>query len=457
MANRKKRLERERLRHEREQQLKIALQRHKQQEDKNIVIAEVMKHWNGDKRNKRWRKAKADFKLYKYLKQHVIEMVERLLTTHPDRAKVFEQALLHRKLRFVETSFLIALLQALVNTGKIFRDLTCWKPTKSSNEELIFQDLFEHVFVGYKINKSILKLLTIRNMGESPNWNVNKLILDVAAGKGIHKVEYLNGSVSKKMNFFFENAPEKFKTFQAMAWAKVKAMGASDKLAYILAGNYRSEYDWEWDGWRDDFVFFAIKEKLEDTKLLKSIVEFYLYQSGIRTKMVKIKDAELEVPVLFSDFKFKGRTLTSVVRMKEEWEKHVQEIEKNGAFPDFQPSGIEGYRLETRNGNLIQIKELKNPIELVREGSAMKHCVATYTGACTEGRSSIWSMKMLPKTTGKAKRLITIEIEKNENEIDFGEVQGKANTCPPQYAIDVMKKWGMEIGVPKANEWQYDE
>ena len=57
MANRKKRLEREQLRQAREQQLKFALQRQKQKVDKNIVIAEVMKHWNGDKRNKQWRKA----------------------------------------------------------------------------------------------------------------------------------------------------------------------------------------------------------------------------------------------------------------------------------------------------------------------------------------------------------------------------------------------------------------
>ena len=293
-------------------------------------------------------------------------------------------------------------------------------------------------------------------MSGSPTWNVNKLILEVAAGKGIHKIDYLNGSFSKKMNFFFENAPERFKTFQALAWAKVKGMGASDKLAYILAGNYHSEWEWEWSDWRNDFVFFAIKEKLEDAKLLKSIVKFYLFQSGIRTKYVKIKEAELEVPVLFSDFNFKGRTLASVVRMKEEWEKHVLEIEKNGAFPDFQPSGIEGYRLETRSGNLIQIKELRNPIELVREGSAMKHCVASYADDCMSGNSSIWSMKMLPKTTGKAKRLITIEIEKDEDGIDFGEVQGKANSCPPQYAIDVMKKWGKEIGIKDAGEWKYD-
>ena len=457
MANRKKRLERERLRHAREQQLKFALQRHKQQEDESIIIAEVMKHWNGDKRNKNWRKAKLDFKLAKYFKPHIIEVLERLLTTHPDRAKVFEQALLHKKLRFVDFDLFIALLQALLHTDKIFSDLTGWKPTKSTNAELIFQDLFEHIFIGYKINKSILSLLTIRNMSEAPRWEANRLILDIAAGKGIHKLAYLKGDFSKKMNFFFENAPDKFRPFQALAWAKVKGMGGSNKLAYILAGNYLPQYEWQWGGWRNDFVFFAIKEKLEDAKLLKSIVEFYIFQSEIIKKTITVNGAELEVPALFPDFCFKGRTLASVVRMKEEWDVYVKNMEQNGAFPDFPKSGLDGYRLETKSGNLIHIKELRSPIELAKEGSAMKHCVATYCDYCNEGSSSIWSMRMIPNASGKVKRLVTIEIEKDENGIQFGEVQGKANTCPPQYIIDIMKKWGAEIGIPRVDEWKYSE
>ena len=70
------------------------------------------------------------------------------------------------------------------------------------------------------------------------------------------------------------------------------------------------------------------------------------------------------------------------------------------------------------------------------------------------GVSSIWSLKLYAKS-GNTKRVVTIELKHEDEKIRFGEVEGKANTCPPQYSVDVMKKWGEKIGVKDASKWRY--
>ena len=452
MANRKKRLEREHKRQAREEKLKSALQQYKKKKNINLIIATVMNHWNG-KLNPKWKQVKRNFKLHNYLQSHDIQLLEKLLKT--DRAVILQQALTHRKLQYMRLPFFIALLKMLLKSPRVFLDLTSWKPTKSTNEELIFINLFKHVFVGYKINKSVLRLISIdRVCNQIPLMDIN-LTLDLAAGKGLHRLDYLKCGVSKKMNFYFENAPEKLDTYHAMVWAKAKALGASSNLAILLACNYADPYAWVWKEWMSEFIFFVLKEEIEDYKFLKSILLFFDYQINFKAKFVRIKAVKYRVPILFPDFSFKGRTLNSVMRMMKAWDEHVVNVEKNASFSDFPASGLNEFRTTTRSGKIIYIKELKNGIELVKEGSVMKHCVGLYLQECTSGSSSIWSLRMISKDTGRIKRLATIEIEKRTKGIFFGEVQGKANTCPPQFVIDILKKWGMENEVKNAEKWTY--
>ena len=78
--------------------------------------------------------------------------------------------------------------------------------------------------------------------------------------------------MTKKMNFFFENAPEKLGIYKALAWANYKGIWAENKLALCLANK---AYDgFKQRSWIIEFVHFAKKENLSDTKTVKKIIEY---------------------------------------------------------------------------------------------------------------------------------------------------------------------------------------
>jgi ATP-dependent Clp protease ATP-binding subunit ClpA len=66
---------------------------------------------------------------------------------------------------------------------------------------------------------------------------------------------------------------------------------------------------------------------------------------------------------------------------------------------------------ETSGGHKTwTIVQLLNSKELFDEGRAMKHCVASYSGSCSAGRCSIWSLRMYTKEGGF--RCVTIELDR---------------------------------------------
>lgn len=370
-----------------------------------------------------------------------------------ERKAVLKAAATHKKLQNVSKSFFQGLTKILMVSKGVFRKMEDWKPTKSSNEEIVFQDLFEHLFLGYKVNRSIFQLLTIGRAFYQSESEEIRFLMKVASGKGIHTFKIGKKKMTKKMNFFFENAPEKLRVYRALAWANYKGIGAEDKLALCLAN--RAYDDFEQRSWVIEFVHFAKKENLSDAKTVKKIIGFVDYQLKFSTKTINKGMYSYEVPPLFPDFNFKGRTLTSVLRMCEEWEQHVTDFKRTAFIRDFPEKKLEGFRHETKDGGIVYIKRLTNPKQLIQEARYMKHCVAEYyQDDCLSGVSSIWSLKLYSKS-GNTKRVVTIELKHEDEKIRFGEVEGKANTRPPQYSVDVLKKWGEKIGVKDASKWKY--
>lgn len=451
MANRKKRLEREQKRLLREQQLSTVLRKYKVKKNAIKDLAFLLEHWSGGKRDKRWKAAKRSISTWNDEEKAFFQ--NHLMGDFFHKKEILKALVAHKKMQNVSKRFIKAFTNILKQSHKTFRKVEDWKPTKSSNEEIVFQDLFEHLFVGYKVNRSVFQLLSIYNAFYYSKSNAIQLLMTVAAGKGIHTYNFGEKKMTKKMNFFFENAPDKLGIFKALAWANYKGIGAKDELALCLATN---GYDtFEQRNWVIEFIHFAKKENLSDTKTVKKIIEFVDYQLKYSTKRIKKGMYEYEVPPLFPDFNFKGRTLISVLRMCQTWEQHIDDFKRTAFIRDFPEMELEGFRHETKGGGTVYIKRLTNPKQLIQEARYMKHCVAKYyQDDCMEGDSSIWSLKFHPRT-GHSKRVVTIELQHGEKCITFGEVQGKANTRPPQYSIDVLKKWGEKIGVEDAAKWKY--
>ena len=82
------------------------------------------------------------------------------------------------------------------------------------------------------------------------------------------------------------------------------------------------------------------------------------------------------------------------------------------------------------------IRELLSTAELIAEGRAMQHCVASYAHACTKGHCSIWAMELHTRS-GVEKRQ-TIEVTRQRTIVQS---RGKANRLPTARELNVLRRW----------------
>jgi hypothetical protein len=96
-----------------------------------------------------------------------------------------------------------------------------------------------------------------------------------------------------------------------------------------------------------------------------------------------------------------------------------------------------------------EVVELLTTQELVDERRAMRHCVATNTGYCESGRTSIWSLRKQIES-GRFIRLATIEVNNIQGVIV--QVRGRLNTGTEKKDLAILGRWQGEGG-PRLSRW----
>jgi hypothetical protein len=89
-----------------------------------------------------------------------------------------------------------------------------------------------------------------------------------------------------------------------------------------------------------------------------------------------------------------------------------------------------------------RIDELTDPAALVAEGSAMRHCVASYAQRCQLGLTSIWSVRRRVERRddlGRARPQLTIELDPRSAMIV--QVRGFANRPPRGPGVTLLRRW----------------
>src|SRR5262249_22171563 len=116
------------------------------------------------------------------------------------------------------------------------------------------------------------------------------------------------------------------------------------------------------------------------------------------------------------------------------------------------PSEFPGFECEDGAGEearVYRIVELLTSNELFTEGRAMRHCVASYAGSCTTGRTSIWSLRKSTES-GRAIRLGAMEVSNRSGTIV--QVRGRCNRLPTEGELALLASWG-EAGGPALSYW----
>lgn len=341
---------------------------------------------------------------------------------NPKEEQVFYQILMHLnnnrcKKLLANPDYILAFSQMCYYTDKFINPIEAWK-RDSDYADKQFQSIVRHLFAKYEMplffDKAWFEELALHQI-----WYI-----DIAQGKNIRKCDRLPIALSKKMSFYFMNAPSRLSINDAFKWSQLMICGGDPYLAdQILRCNLDSQVRMPRDFWESSIQFFSNNDRLP----LEKIREVFDYLNMICQHQ--------------PDFSFQGRTVASLLRLSNEW--HETFARNNERTEPVKPpvvywdkSFVEDDYYHFRGGGRrtrYDIIELLNSEQLLKEGQKMRHCVGGYSDACRSRRTAIFSIRV------GMKRLATIEVRLNEKKV----VQAKA-ACNNEISITahaLLKKW----------------
>jgi hypothetical protein len=146
-------------------------------------------------------------------------------------------------------------------------------------------------------------------------------------------------------------------------------------------------------------------------------------------------------------FRLKGRTLRSLGALEREWRESLMIVRRFGESR-WTGEPIADWIVAPTDprhplfGSAWSVVQLTSLSELVDEGVAQRHCVATYERGCREGRCSIWSLRR--RVDGRMERVLTLELTASR---EVTQIRGRANRLATRAEREVLRVWAAERGV----------
>jgi hypothetical protein len=309
-------------------------------------------------------------------------------------------------------------LQALINIVGAreywLNDIYNWKPA-ARQKYLQIGEMINYLFCKYPVpdylhrafdsngNKLYVKWLVHLGRGGRPK-ELENIPLPLT-NKGLHYLTQGNGTMS---------------IAETLRWAQAKSLNAENELANRIALSWLGTKPYEDEEFWYEFIQKVVNGGMFDMEELDGLIDY-------------VRDERRTNPL----YSLKGRTLTSLLRQSEEWHNRVS-TRKSTTVLQWKPSGIYGYELEKTGGTVIKIEELTEHKELVNESRTMRHCVQTYSYYCSQGLSTIFSMRSYIDGV-LLETMATIEVNLQSGTI----VQAKGNMNRPVSAAakKYMETW----------------
>ncbi|MDX2305259.1 MAG: PcfJ domain-containing protein [Microscillaceae bacterium] len=345
----------------------------------------------------------------------------------------------NRSERLLEDAEVVGGLKILSeNQDKSIRELKTWKP-KTYNRRKQFGQLLRHLFAKYKVPEFMDQAFYYPNdYANTTDWFIH-----IGQGGNIRTASGLPIQLSKKMAHYFLQTPAHYSIYEALRYGQVLGLGGTAKLAdYLIKTRLGNVYDCNYrEAFWTTVVQFLINHTPDNLSRIHDIVEYIHYQKYENRRIFVGRGQTEELGPTQPDFSMKGRTLNSLLKATQEWQKEMRIWSQELNQETWEPIEIPDFELTLDEGTLqhkhYKIRQLLTGNELYHEGKAMSHCVGGYVSSCINKECSIWAMTVDDFLTGK-KKLITIELD------DKGVIQqakAKFNAQPSEEAWQVLALW----------------
>ena len=276
--------------------------------------------------------------------------------------------------------------------------------------------------------------------------------IHVAQGGNLRTAEGLPVPLTRRQAHLYLQAPADFDVLSAFRWAQIVDMGGDERLVHsILATKIGSSFDHD-DFWVTVLRWLVLQPMLDPVHHVPIID--YLHNQRFVASALNPLAGEPGQPRLVPpqpNLTMKGRDAESLLRSVDQWHRRLGRVGR-GPAACWKPTGIEPFHHEEGEGKsrrIFVITELASSYELLAEGQAMAHCVATYAPSCVRGRVSIWSLRLVD-ATGLETRLLTLEVSNSDYKIV--QARRKFNALPGKRELSILERWAA-VGGPSLSQW----
>lgn len=246
--------------------------------------------------------------------------------------------------------------------------------------------------------------------------------------------------MTRKMEHVFLASADHLSIEHALRRAELLAVGVPPEfvkaiLSTRLAADLRhSEF------WRTFWMFLIANVDEVDPAQIGPMVD---YIESIRHDRITVETqngtTELDPPL--PEFSMKGRTVKSMLRLMQDWHRSLKG--SGGGFSwirsPFQPLLFDEVSDDAEMRKRWQLMELTSSAQLLSEGAALHHCVASYADRCHQGTSSIWSLRLWRGE--KLHHMLTVEVDPKRRTVI--QARGRANRPATGKPLRLLQNWAV--------------
>jgi len=330
--------------------------------------------------------------------------------------------------------------------GQWLRPIEDWRP-ETHNHRRQFGSLARHLLARYPVPPFLDSVWLRRDAG---SHRFRDWFIHVGGGGNIRTADTLY-PMTKRMAHEFMAAPDHYAIEEALLWADVRAFGGDQRLVETLLGTRLGaaiEKDDERRAFWASVYRFFIDNPMLDRRHVGPIIDFLNFQR-FESHEVLTGPGQVEVmPPPQPGLSMNRRTPDTLLRQVHLWHGELRGF-KLAANAYFRPAGFKGLLMDAGTADedgrraRWRVRQLLSGAELVEEGRAMRHCVATYTASCARGDCSIWTLEREHSERRNEKHL-TIALDRTGTMI---EVRGRQNRYATEQERGVLGVWARRAGL----------
>jgi len=351
-----------------------------------------------------------------------------------------------RKVGFRNDSWSV-LRRLLYYRSQWIRPLDEWKP-KGKALETILRSLITHLICQYPMPSFWYEVWfrhdeRNQNAGGRRKAESVAQFVELARGTGLYqlvKEERFPVPFTRKQCHAFMQQRGVDRVVQAVRWTQVQSLGGDRGLAEALCRT-------EWGEAFGDEVFRA------------HVIQWFCNQGMLDlVQVAPLLDYIEHAREENANWSMKGRTVRALMRDMEGWHRELAEVQRLARRagvaqwtvcrkppPEhFKPSGFKNWdwmrKTKDKRGRpvetLYKIVELIAYKDLVDEGRALRHCIASYAWSIEKGQKSIWSFSVDREKT------LTIEVRNSTKTVT--QVRGHCNRLPTQNELAIVQRWAVK-------------